>query len=336
MKPILKLYRGYANEQELIVMGHVFRPTTRQEYDFQKKKFQNARSVIRMFRIKTQANADVYLHIQGKTIHTRALDDGYFKFCIPLEKETNYGWMDYYVTINFEGEEIRERGTFIRPYEGDLGFISDIDDTFLISHTRNPLKKLYILLFRNVNDRRLFDEVVPHYQALSTAGRNNKNEKNAFFYVSSSEWNLYRFIVQFTELHQLPRAVLLLKDIKTSLMDFFITGRGDHNHKFEKIKHILEFYPNLCYTLLGDDSQHDPYLYENICKIFPINVRAVYIRQTGKVKKQKAIAALKNISEMNVQVCYFKHSSEAIEHSRKIGLISQNDLETSTKPEVAH
>jgi hypothetical protein len=27
MKPILKLYRGYANEQELIVMGHVFKPT---------------------------------------------------------------------------------------------------------------------------------------------------------------------------------------------------------------------------------------------------------------------------------------------------------------------
>jgi hypothetical protein len=25
MKPILKLYRGYANEQELIVMGHVFK-----------------------------------------------------------------------------------------------------------------------------------------------------------------------------------------------------------------------------------------------------------------------------------------------------------------------
>jgi hypothetical protein len=27
MRPILKLYRGYANEQELIVMGHVFKPT---------------------------------------------------------------------------------------------------------------------------------------------------------------------------------------------------------------------------------------------------------------------------------------------------------------------
>lgn len=27
MKPIIKLYRGYANEQELIVLGHVFLPT---------------------------------------------------------------------------------------------------------------------------------------------------------------------------------------------------------------------------------------------------------------------------------------------------------------------
>jgi hypothetical protein len=27
MRPILKLYRGYANEQELIVMGHVLKPT---------------------------------------------------------------------------------------------------------------------------------------------------------------------------------------------------------------------------------------------------------------------------------------------------------------------
>jgi hypothetical protein len=37
MKPILKLYRGYANEQELIVMGHVFKPTTIEEYNFQKR-----------------------------------------------------------------------------------------------------------------------------------------------------------------------------------------------------------------------------------------------------------------------------------------------------------
>ncbi len=321
MKPILKLYRGYANEQELIVMGHVFKPTSKEDYDFQKKNFKNATSVIRMFRIKTHANADVFLEHNGEKIHTKTLVDGYFKFCIPLKEKSGYGWIEYKVSIFYNDEKISETATYIRPHKGNFGFISDIDDTFLVSYTKNPLKKLYILLFRNVYSRKVFEDVVPHYQALSAAGKKNSNEQNAFFYVSSSEWNLYRFITRFAEINQLPKAVLLLKDIKTSLTDLFITGRSDHNHKFEKIKHILEFYPDLQYTLLGDDSQHDPYLYENICKIFPVNVKAVYIRQTGSSRKEKVEAVLKNIESLDVQVCYFRKSSEAIAHSKIIGLI---------------
>ena len=322
MKPILKLYRGYANEQELIVMGHVFKPTTIQEYNFQKKNLKNATSVIKMFQIKTQANADVYLEHNNAKIHTKTLIDGYFKFCVPLDQNTNYGWIDYEVSIVYKNESITTRDSYIRPHKGNLGIISDIDDTFLVSHTLNPLKKLYVLLFKNVNKRKIYEDVVTHYQALSTAGRENKEEFNAFFYVSSSEWNLYRFITKFTEIHKLPKAVLLLKDIKTSLTDFFLTGRGNHNHKFDKIKHILEFYPNLEYVLLGDDSQHDPFLYEAICKIFPVTVKAVYIRQTGTSKKEKVTAVLKNLETLKVSVCYFQNSSEAIAHSKMIGIIA--------------
>lgn len=322
MKPILKLYRGYANEQELIVMGHVFKPTSVEEYNFQKKNLKNATSVIKMFQIKTQANADVYLQHNNSKIHTKTLIDGYFKFCVPLDQNTNYGWIDYEVSIVFKNQTITTTDSYIRPHKGNLGIISDIDDTFLVSHTLNPLKKLYVLLFKNINKRKIYDDVVPHYKALSTAGRENKEEFNAFFYVSSSEWNLYRFITKFTELHELPKAVLLLKDIKTSLRDFFLTGRGDHNHKFEKIKHILEFYPTLEYVLLGDDSQHDPFLYEAICKIFPVTVKAVYIRQTGDSKKEKVTAVLKNLETLQVSICYFKDSSEAISHSKSIGIIA--------------
>ena len=321
MKPILKLYRGYANEQELIVMGHVFKPTTLEEYNFQKKNLKNATSVIKMFQIKTQSNADVYLKYNNSKIHTKTLNDGYFKFCVPLDQDTNYGWNDYEVSIVYKNGTITTKDSYIRPHKGNLGIISDIDDTFLVSYTLNPLKKLYVLLFKNINKRKIYDDVVTHYQALSSAGRTNNDELNAFFYVSSSEWNLYRFIIKFTELHKLPKAVLLLKDIKTSLTDFFMTGSGNHNHKFDKIKHILEFYPNLEYVLLGDDSQHDPYLYEAICKIFPVTVKAVYIRQTGSSKKEKIITVMKNLETLKVSICYFKHSSEAIAHSKSIGII---------------
>lgn len=321
MKPILKLYRGYANEQELIVMGHLFKSSSNKEYDFQKKNLKNATSIINMFRIKTQANADVYLEYKNTKIHTKTLYDGYFKFCLPLDQVENYGWIDYEVSTKYNNKLLVAKERYIRPHKGELGIISDIDDTFLVTHTRNIFKKLYILLFKNVNSRKIFEDVVPHYQALSRAGRTNPEEQNAFFYVSSSEWNLYRFIIKFTEIHKLPKAVLLLKDIKTSLLDFFIFGKSDHNHKFEKIKHILEFYPGLQYVLLGDDSQQDPLLYESICKIFPVTVKAVYIRQTGIHKKNNIIAVLKNIESLDVSVCYFKNSTQAIEHSKSIGII---------------
>lgn len=321
MKPILKLYRGYANQQELIVMGHVFKPTKTEEYDFQNKNFKNASSIISMFRMKTWANTDVYLKHNKQEIHTKTLSDGYFKFCIPLS-EDEYGWIDYEVSIIYKNKTISTRESYIRPQIGHLGIISDIDDTFLISYTLNPIKKLYNLLFRNVTSRKIFEDVTTHYQALSLSGRNDEDELNAFFYVSSSEWNLYRFIVKFTEIHHLPKAVLLLKDIKTSLTNFLWTGRGGHNHKFEKIKHILEFYPNLKYVLIGDDSQHDVFLYEAISKIFPLTVKAIYIRQTGKNKKEKVIKTLKNMEDLSISVCYFKNSSEAISHSKEIGLIA--------------
>ncbi len=319
MKPILQIYLGYANEEELIVMGHVFKRTY--DYDFQKKNFKNASSIINQFRIKTLENFDVYLKYGNQEIHTKTLDDGYFKFCIPLEKETHFGWIEYEVSIKYESEIIVSKANFIRPHKGNLGIISDIDDTFLISHTQNIFRKIYILLFKNVNDRRVFKDVVSHYQALSSAGRHNTEGENAFFFISSSEWNLYRFIVKFAKIHHLPRAVILLKDIKRSLTDFFMSGRGNHDHKFDKIKHVLEFYPNLKYVLLGDDSQQDPVLYERICKIFPVTVVAVYIRQTGKSQKSEVKKVMQNLESLDVAVCYFKESSEAIAHSKSIGII---------------
>jgi hypothetical protein len=68
MKPILKLYRGYANEQELIVMGHVFNPLQLKNIIFRKESKKCDLNV--MFQIKTQANA-VYLDHNNVKIHTK-------------------------------------------------------------------------------------------------------------------------------------------------------------------------------------------------------------------------------------------------------------------------
>jgi phosphatidate phosphatase APP1 len=320
MKLDLKLYRGYVNKEELIVFGHVFRSWSPDHYRMDRRGIRHAVSIIHMFRIKPLKNVTVTLKFKNIEVSTKTMDDGYFRFTIPYSEQLEPGWHPYQVVCKLYDFGIVECSELLKPVESKVGVISDIDDTFLVSHSGNFFMKLYVMLLKNINKRKVFDDVVNHYQALSRAGQENEEVSNSFFYVSSSEWNLYEFIDSFARMHELPKAVIKLKKIKTGISDFLFTGRGSHDHKFEKIKDIISFYPKLQYVLLGDDSQKDPYLYERIVKVFPQNIKAIYIRQTSRKEKNKVIDVLKNIESMNVATCYFRNSSKAIEHSEDIGI----------------
>lgn len=321
MKLDITLYRGYVNDQELVVFGHVFNSWAPDKYEIDRRGYKHARSVIKMFTINPIKNIEVTLHFLDMEITTKTLDDGYFRFSIPFNEYLDSGWHKYAVSCKLEGIGIIEQGELLKPFKSKLGIISDIDDTFLISHTNNIFKKMYVILTKNLNNRMIFDDVVPHYQALSTAGQEEEGAFNSFFYVSSSEWNLYQFILQLSRLHQLPKAVIKLKKIKTGLADFLFTGSGSHDHKFDKIKDIISFYPQLEYVLMGDDSQHDPFLYERICKVFPKSIKAIYIRKTSRKPKRKVKETLANIEDLGVATCYFRDSHKAIAHSRRIGIV---------------
>ncbi|MUP47172.1 DUF2183 domain-containing protein [Gramella sp. BOM4] len=322
MKLDLKLYRGYVNHEELVVFGHLFKSWAPDKYSVEKKGVKHAYSILHKFRIKPLENFEVRLKFRNMEVTTKTMEDGYFRFSVPFEEELEPGWHEYEVSCKMFDFGIIEKGELLKPYESKLAIISDIDDTFLISHSNSFFKKLYVMLSKNVNKRKVFEDVVKHYQKLSIAGQDdNSQASNSFFYVSSSEWNLYDFITEFATLHELPKAVVKLKKIKTGLRDFVKSGRGDHDHKFIKIKDIISFYPQLKYVLLGDDSQHDPYLYERICKTFPVNVSAVYIRQTSSKQSEKVRMVLANLNDMGVKTCYFRDSNKAISHSEEHGII---------------
>lgn len=311
----LKIYRGYANERKIMVFGHVFEKDAPDVFKLDKKWYKHAWQVLRIFRIKTESNASVVFKFRNLEVKTKTLDDGHFRMMIPYEDDIEPGWHNFKVEVIDDESRQEEVGEFVKPYPGEYGVISDIDDTFLVSHSGNIFKKLYVMLTRNVKKRKVFDNVVEHYRLLNQLGRKERSKNNAFFYVSSSEWNLYNFIIQFTEIHQFPKAVLKLKEIKSGLRDFLNTGGGDHNHKFFKIRHIVEFYPELHFILLGDDSQQDPYIYRDISKIFPQNISTIYIRQTQKRKKEKVKQILLEMNMSGFKTCYFKDSSEAMKHS---------------------
>ena len=325
MKLDLQLYRGYANDTEIVVFGHVFESWGPSYYEIDRNGFYHIIALWNMFSIRPLKNVEVEFRFKDLKIMGSTNANGYFNFTLPYHFELAAGWHSYEVVCKAQGQEygIIESAEFRKPYNTGLTIVSDIDDTFLISHSGNIWKKLYVLLTRNVTQRKTFDEVVAHYKALENNPK-NKDSPNSFFFVSSSEWNLYYFIVQFSILQKLPKAVLKLKKLKTRVMDFLKTGGGNHDHKFDKINSIITFYPDSQYVLLGDDSQKDADIYERICTKFPKNIKAVYIRQVSKRSKPIIKEKIHLIQNKNIETCYFTSSAEAIAHSKRIGLIKQN------------
>ena len=329
--PVVKLYNGYGNADKLIIFGHTLKLSPLPRKRYRKNIFTNTYGLLRLFLIKPLVNAKVKLLWKDRVLEAYSQQDGFFKFEWIPDKALHPGWHSVIVSIANPTRRTKfseSRGDIFVPYPNRNTFISDIDDTFLISHSSNLRKRLYILFTKNARSRKPFESVVEFYQALERNGA-AEGSSNPFFYVSSSEWNLYDYIGEFSKQQALPRGVYLLNQMKT-FSELWKTGQNNHSTKFVRITRIIEAYPDQHFVLFGDDSQEDPSIYLALAQHFREKIVAIYIRHVSKVNREKVIGIMMQLRSFDIAVCYFSHSSEAIEHARLTGLIIQDKLTDDT------
>ena len=330
----IKVYHGYGHVNHLVIYGHVLRmgPLPRRRYT--KSVLHNTLSLLRLFMVKPLGGAHVRTVWQGRVVEAKSDTDGFFKLEWKDTPPLEVGWHEVKVEMVGEGGRVEAAGagSLYIPHDTQYGFISDIDDTFLISHSANMRKRLYVLFTRNARSRKPFEGVVKHYQLLAKSNT-HPDEPNPFFFVSSSEWNLYDFLLEFTTVNGLPRGVFLLNILKR-FSQIVKTGQSHHHTKFTRIVRILEGYPDQRFVLLGDSSQQDPYIYQALVKHFPKQIHAVYIRDVYHKSKEKVAEVINAIESEGVPCCFFEHSKEAIDHSHAIGLITETELMPNAEPVV--
>ncbi len=320
--PFLLAYRGFGNAEKLIVQGHVFRGMAMSKPRKRYSAWRNFVTLIKMFLVRTVPQARVQLKLGAEVfvIHTNA--SGFYEFKLENHK-LPAGWHKAKLVLLdtlVEGQEPVKLETEIRITHGfSFGCISDIDDTFLVSHITRIWRKLYVLLTKNAETRRPFKGVVAFYNGLRNGTEGDA--ENPFYFVSSSEWNLYDFLVSFMALHDLPKGPLLLKDIKDRWRDFFTQGFGNHNHKEEKIERILHLHPEQKFVLLGDNGQHDPEIYYRIAQKYPQQVMAIYIRAVKRSHRKAVNQRLTEIEKLSIPSLQFKRSREAMQHAVRHGFI---------------
>jgi phosphatidate phosphatase APP1 len=322
--PVIRVYDSYGSPAKMIAFGHVLSLSPMLRKTYRHNWIINFFSMLRLFMVKPYPYAKISMECGDVVLHTQTQDDGFFKFeWVPITKPKP-GW--HYITIHlrekkYHAQKIHGEGKVNIPFDSTYAFVSDIDDTFLISYSSRLRKRLYVLLTKNARSRKPFEGVVNYYQLLASSAQ-EKNMFNPFFYVSSSEWNLFYFIKEFIREKGLPEGVYLLNELK-KFSEIFKTGQNKHAAKFFRITRIIETYPHLRFVLFGDDSQEDPNIYSALADHFKQKIFAVYLRRVHRNKYNDVQKIADKINAAGIHCCYFKHSAEAIAHSQSLGLISQ-------------
>lgn len=160
-----------------------------------------------------------------------------------------------------------------------LAVISDIDDTIIETGAGDLRRNWRRVLAQMPGDREAVPGAAKFYGKLSSGGVGTAlpATRRPFFYVSSSPWNLFDYLVAFQQLHKLPQGPILLRDWALSRATF--SSAGHKSHKERSIHELIEFYPDMRFALIGDNTQADALAYAEAVAAHPGRIAAVFIRQ---------------------------------------------------------
>jgi phosphatidate phosphatase APP1 len=247
----MELFLAFGNSKEVFIKGRIVEAYKQSRPSDKKSALQNILASIRRYAGSSIPDARVRLEYHGIDEILVSNDEGLFEshlfFQEPIDDKADFARLTILEDEGITAEEKTRRIQVSRiPDHQQLGIISDIDDTVIISHATSLGKKLWLSVSKNAYTRRPFPGVSDFYALLSNQGQ------HPVFYVSSSDWNLYDLIQDFLAYRNIPNGPLLLKDPHVNLKNIWKSGGGNHSHKLEKISFLLALFPTMKFILIGD------------------------------------------------------------------------------------
>ena len=102
------------------------------------------------------------------------------------------------------------------------------------------------------------------------------------FYLSTGAWNTAPTLEDFIRANGFPAGPLLLTDWGPTPTGLFRSGQ---EHKKTQLRNLLIAFPDIRWILVGDDGQHDPYVYADLAREHPSRVAGIAIRELDAVEQ---------------------------------------------------
>jgi phosphatidate phosphatase APP1 len=298
---IVQPYFGYRSATRLVIAARALRSG---KAGFAKGgRLKAVRTMLAQFASREEGGVAVTLEMEAngrKLLQIEAQTDaeGFVRFDVPLEPRFDMPPEPVWeiVTLrwfNRDGPQAVEGHVLVPGADSRLAVISDIDDTIIETGITGGMRAVMRNWRRMVaelpEDRVAVPGADAFYGALGGGQVLERGERRGgervpatrrpFFYISSSPWNLFAYLVAFQRAKGLPLGPLLLRDWGFNRATF---GSGSHGeHKSAAIAALLELFPDLRFALIGDDTQGDLPAYARVIKTNPGRVAAVFIRTAG-------------------------------------------------------
>jgi len=309
-------------------------------------RWQAMRTMLSQFASREVGGLHVTLEFEhfGKPIirHTIATDkEGFAHFEVELD---NHGlsdqplWDVVSLCWTGDGQDQRIDGYVLAPgRKTRLAVISDIDDTIIetgITGSFRAIIRNWKRVLAEMPDERLhipgadvFYGALGGGAALPKGGGHGEAipaaTKRPFFYVSSSPWNLFSYLVAFQQGQGLPLGPIMLRDWGFNRATLGSSSHG--KHKRAAIDRILQTYPETRFALIGDDTQGDLTAYSAIVADNPGRIAAVFIRTVGEAFSAGEEAAKAVIEASGVPLWLGSDFATGQEFLRSTGLASDDD-----------
>lgn len=254
-------YAGYGTGGRVRVLGRVLLCPPGSE----QRELDGSRGW-RRFLSASVGGAEVQVEIAGTRTTAVSARGGYLDVVVDADPPPGRG-----VATLTTGRAVSQAPLFVVAPEAEVGVLSDIDDTVMITALPRPLLAFWNTFVRHESARspvpgmaRLYTEIL------------RRHPDGFVVYVSTGAWNVAPALTAFLARHGFPPGPLLLTDWGPTPQGWFRSGS---EHKRTQIRRLMADLPQLTWLLVGDDGQRDPLLYGEAADAAPDRVRAVAIRQ---------------------------------------------------------
>jgi phosphatidate phosphatase APP1 len=335
--PCIKPYLGFCNDKQAYLSGSVMEDKGLEKPKEGQSLRLNMLAMIKRYISDEIAGVRVKISFRDKSEIVETNELGIFHCYLNFDssltgrqqfEQCHYELLDE--VIENQGSVTAEGKVLMVTDQPPFGVISDIDDTIMVSHSTDTVKKLKLMLFKNAHTRVPFEGVAAFYRALQK-GRKRQKTLNPLFYVSSSEWNLYDLLDDFMAFRDIPAGPFMLQELEHSIFHFWKSGGGTHEHKLKKILFLLSFFKKMNFILIGDSGQRDPQLYLKAAKKAPGRIIAVYIRCIDKRHKNPQMQEIKKeMDALKVPMLLISDTEEAARHA-----LINDYIDASSMPDIA-